>query len=180
MRYFSLFIIAATSILVSLTSCKKNDYSSYPPTWKGFLFTRDGQEISRNNIYAGDVITVTAVQDEKGHLINATHYYWDIKAPIQLENGNYKDSVFLSKHIKTNYDGEDNGDPSVTFTIPEKALGNATVSFRATYNYSGNGIQVSDGGNYEDSGNLSGSIHSTSSSLSGDANGSVRFTIKSR
>jgi len=180
MRHFSLFL-AVLGILVSLTSCKKNDYSSYPPTWKGFQFSHDGQTVNpRTGIYAGDVITVTALQDEKGRYIERTVYTWEVKGTVQLEDYSYKDSVFYKIENKTNYDGTYNGDPSIQFTIPQNATGQATVSFKAEYRYYGNGIQVSDGGTYEDPSSASGSIHSTSSATWGAASGSVGFTIRNR
>lgn len=181
MKRYSI-IIALLGILFATVSCQKNDYSSYPPTWKGFQFTHNGQPVNvRTGIYAGDKITVTALQDQKGHLINATTYNWKVSAPILLQDGiTYKDSVFFSRAVPTNYDYEGGKDPSVEFTIPQNALGRAKVSFSATFSYSGNGIQVADGGNYEQPGSVSGSIHSTSSAIFGQSNGSVTFTINER
>ena len=180
MKHNSLFV-AVACILISLSSCEKNDYSSYPPTWKGFQFTSNGQEVNpRTGIFAGDKITITALQDQKGRLINGTTYNWEVTAPILLEDGVYKDSVFFAKSNHTNYDGTDSNDPSVTFSIPINAIGNATVKFSATYAFSGSGIQVADGGNYESSGSVSGYITSSSSSQYGKANGTVRFVIQER
>lgn len=180
MRKLSLFI-AFIGILLSMTSCQKNDYSSYPPTWKGFQFTHNGDIVNtRTGIYAGDVITVTALQDEKGRLINACNYNWSVKAPIPNEEGIYKDSVFFARSVQTNYDYYGGVDPSVQFTIPSNALGRATLSFNADFHYSGNGIQVSDGGTYESSSGTTGTIHSISSATVGGAKGSVTFTINAR
>lgn len=182
MKHYSI-IFAVTCLLVSLSSCEKKDYSSYPPTWKGFQFTCNGQEVNpRTGIHAGDKIIVTALQDQKGHLINGTTYNWEVIAPILLEDGlTYKDSVFFKKSVHTNYDGYTDGsnDPSIAFTIPANALGTATVKFSATYAYSGSGIQVEDGGNYE-SGSGSGYISSSSSAAYGKANGSARFTVNTK
>ncbi|MBR4644660.1 MAG: hypothetical protein IKO73_05845 [Bacteroidaceae bacterium] len=179
MRHYSLFV-AITCILISLASCEKKDYSSYPPTWKGFRFTRNGQEISKNNIYAGDVITVTALQNQKGQNINATTYNWDITITVLQDDNTNKDSI-ISKSIHTNYDGIDSGDPSYTFQVPEKAVeGNYLLEFSATYAYSGHGIQIEDGGTYEGSSNISGSIHSTSGDMYGSAKGTVRFTVNNQ
>lgn len=174
-----LIIIVVTCLMVSLSSCEKKDYSSYPPTWVGFQFTRNNQELNlkKDSIFAGDIITITAIQDQKGQLINATTYNWNITFNVQQEDGiSYQDSI-LAKSIHTNYDGTDSGNPSYTFTIPAKAIGNTTAKFSATYAYSGNGIQVDDGGNYSYTGSTSGSIHSTSGNQYGQANGSVRFYV---
>lgn len=177
MKHYSLFIIG-TCLLISFSSCKKNDYSSYPPTWKGFKFTNNAQEVNpRTGIFAGDKITVTAMQDQKGHLINATTYNWTAIIPVEQEDGSWKNDT-IKKSFHTNYDGyvDGNTDPTFEFTIPAKALGESTVKFSATYAFSGGGIQVSDGSNYE-SGSASGYIYSNSSAAYGSANGSVRFTV---
>ena len=180
MRRYSLFL-AILGILTFITSCEKKDYSSYPPTWKGFQITRNGQSVNlRRDIYAGDNITITALQEEKGRFIELTFYNWEVKADLQLEDGSINKSVIFEKKDSTNYDGTNNGDPSVQFTIPQNASGQATVSFKADYRYYGNGIQVSDGGTYDNSSNISGSIHSTSSATWGGATGSVTFTINRR
>lgn len=178
MRHYSLFL-AVIGILAFITSCEKNDYSSYPPTWKGFQFTHNGQIVNvRTGIHAGNVITVTALQDEKGRLINATNYKWSVKARIQKEDGSYKDdSVFFTTTIQTNYDYYGGEDPSVQFTIPSNAQGMATLSFSADFHYSGNGIQVSDGSTYEESSSTFGTIHPISSATVGGASGTVTFTI---
>ena len=181
MRHYS-FFLAVLGLLFTMASCKKNDYSSYPPTWKGFQFTCNGQTVNpKTGIHAGDVITVTALQDEKGHLINACTYNWSARATIQKEDGTYKaDSLFFTRTLQTNYDYYGGVDPTVEIKIPTNALGRATLSFNAEFNYSGNGIQVSDGGTYESSTSISGSIQSYSGAISGGSKGSVTFTINER
>ena len=182
MRHYSL-ILAVIGLLFTMASCKKNDYSSYPPTWKGFQFTHNGQVVNtRTGIHAGDAITVTALQDEKGHLINACTYHWTVKATIKKEDDTYKDdSLFFAQSIQTNYDYYGGVDPSVKFTIPANAVGRATLTFNAEFNYSGSGIQVSDGGTYEGGGTgISGNIRSYSGAISGGSKGSVTFTINER
>lgn len=178
MRHHLLFL-AVLGILISLTSCEKNDYSSYPPTWKGFQFKHNGQIVNTGTgIHAGNVITVTALQDEKGRLINTANYNWSVKARIQQKDGTYKeDSVFFTKTVQTNYDYYGGEDPSVQFTIPSNAQGRATLSFNADFHYSGNGIQVSDGSTYEESSSTFGTIHPISSATVGGASGTVTFTI---
>jgi len=180
MRHYSLFIVI-TCLLVSLSSCEKKDYSSYPPTWKGFLFTNNGQEVNpRTGIFGGDEITVIAQQEKKGHLINGTTYNWTVIMPVEQEDGSWKNDT-IKKSTHTNYDGylDGSNDPSLTFLVPSKAAGLSTVTFSATYAFSGEGIQVEDGGNYE-SGTASGYINSTSGAAYGKANGSARFTVNAR
>lgn len=182
MRHYSL-LLAVTCLLASLTSCEKNDYTSYLPSWKGFQFTCNGQEVNyRTGIYAEDKIKITALQDQKGKLINGTTYNWTVTAPVLLEDGiTWKeDSVLYKVSNHTNYDGTDNGDPSIEFTIPQNAMGNAIVKFSATYSLSGNGIQIADGSNYGSSSSVTGSIISSSSSMYGQANGSARFYINEK
>ena len=180
MRHYSLFI-AVLGLLLTTISCQKNDYTSYLPSWKGFEFKSNEQVVNpRTGIHAGDVITVTALQDQKGRLINATTYNWEVKAQIPNENGVYVDSVFYTLSVHTNYDGTSNADPFIKFTIPPTATGSGKVSFNASYALSGQGVQISDGGDYSKSPNISGSIHSTSSSMYGAAKGSVNFTIRER
>lgn len=177
MKHYLLFIIG-TCLLISFSSCKKNDYSSYPPTWKGFKFTNNNQEVNpRTGIFAGDEITVIAMQDQKGHLINGTTYNWTAIIPVEQEDGSWKNDT-VKKTFHTNYDGYVDGslDPTFQFSIPTKARGESTIRFSATYAFSGEGIQVSDGSNYE-SGNASGYIYSNSSAAYGGADGSVRFTV---
>ena len=180
MKHYSL-LLAVLGLLFCMASCQKNDYTSYLPSWIGFEFKNNGQVVNpRTGIYSGDVITVTALQDQKGRLINATTYNWSVRASIPNEDGVYRDSVFFTRSIPTNYDGTSNADPYIQFTIPQNALGWATVSFNATYALSGTGVQISDGSDYDYSSNISGTIRSTSSSLFGRADGSVRFQINER
>jgi len=180
MRHYSLFL-AVLGLLFTMASCQKNDYTSYLPSWKGFEFKSNGQVVDpKKEIYAGDAITITALQDQKGRLINATTYNWEIKAQIPNENGVYVDSV-IRKSEHTNYDGTSNADPFIYFIIPQTAKeGIATVSFNATYSLSGQGVVVLDGSDYEHSNYISGNIRSTSSSYFGGANGTVTFTINKR
>jgi len=181
MRHYSI-LFAVLGLLLTVVSCKKNDYSSYPPTWKGFQFEHNGQTVNpRTGIFQGDKITVTAVQDQKGHLINATTYNWKVTAPVLSEdNINYRDTVIFARSVPTNYDYVGGVNPSIEFTLPQNALGTARLTFSATFQYSGSGIQVSDGGNYEQGSGISGSIHSTSGAIFGQSNGSVTFNIKER
>ena len=62
----------------------------------------------------------------------------------------------------------------------DSAFCRATVSFSAEFNYSGNGIQVSDGGSYENPTGASGTIRSYSAAIAGGSKGSVTFEINER
>lgn len=157
-------------LLLAFTACEENNYDSYPPTWKGFTVTP-------SIVKVGEGFQVTAVQKEKGHLLNATDYQWLL---VVYKANNERDTVSkYSQH--TNYDGISNADPVATLRIPADALpSNPNVKYRvhfqATYNYSGRGITIASGDNY-DSQSYSGSIHTTSGALSGKAEGSVDVTV---
>lgn len=180
--YFCLAIIVA---IISFSSCEKKDYSSYPPTWEGFRFEINGEQVSPTSLRAGDVVKVTAVQKEKGRLINGTDYIWRLSVAVFEEDGvtpAQKDSlVEIRKH--TNYDGTDNGDPSCVFTIPVNArctmneTGNATITFLANFIYSGSGVQI-ENGLYNSA--LSGTIKPKSGVSAGGADGNVRLLLHSK
>lgn len=165
--------------LLALVSCKEKDYSAYPPTWKGFQIERNGVKVSnRDKFQGGDSVRFTAVQDQKGRYINSTYYTWTLKCQVYSADGtSYKDST-LTKQYHTNYDGLSNADPCHTFALPVGAQGRATVTFKATYNYSSDGVLVWDGSIAGGNSGYSGSIHSTSALLSGDATGSIYITIQ--
>lgn len=165
------------ALMCTVVSCEESNNTAYPPTWKGFQLSPD-----RNSIYAGGEVTVTACQDEKGHLINATSYTWTLSLDTLNTDGSASGAYELSKTVKTNYDGTDNGDPSYTFRIPANAVpnGRATISFAASYSYSADGIEVSNGTTYDQSTNYAGSIYSQSATLYGKANGSISFYVKKR
>ena len=171
--------------LLTLAACKEKDYTAYPPTWKGFRIERNGVEVSsRDAFQAGDSMRVTAVQAQKGRYINSTYYNWSLSCQVYaptwptFEDGRtYKDSV-ITKQYHTNYDGISNADPVHTFALPQGAQGRASVTFRATYNYSSDGTLVWDGSISGSGGSYSGSITSTSALLSGDARGSFYFNIQ--
>ncbi|HBC28672.1 MAG TPA: hypothetical protein DC006_03175 [Prevotellaceae bacterium] len=173
-------IVAAlsTAALLALASCKDKDYTAHPPTWKGFRIERNGKVVSGREVFAGgDSMRVTAVQDQKGRYINSTYYTWTLTCQVRDTKGGLTDST-LTKQYRTNYDGIDNSDPRHTFAIPQHAEGRATVSFSATYNYSSDGVQVWDGSIVGGNTGYSGTIHSTSALLSGDAKGSFSFNIQ--
>jgi len=129
-------LLAATALvaLFSFSACSDDDNESYPPTWKGFT-------LSPSSPSAGDSLTVTAVQDMKGHLINATTYTWTLSCTLQKADDSVEE-YSLTETDKTNYDGLNSNDPVHKFFIPAEASGRATITFKATYNYSGSGIQV--------------------------------------
>ncbi len=191
-KYMSAAFAALIFASVTTGCDDKDEYVSYPPTWKGFKVERGGVELTTsqlNTLRAGDKITVTAVQATKGHLINATNYIWTLTLPVYdhtSETLAQTDSVIEYK-THTNYDGLDNGDPCWELVIPaevycgREALPDrrpATITFEASYNYSANGVQAENGA--YDTG-LSGSITPYSGNLDGGARGTLRgFYIHSK
>lgn len=168
MKHISLLALAALA-LATLSGCQDDDRQSYPPTWKGF-------SLAPAKPVAGDSLTVTALQDHKGHLINATQYTWTLTCIV------YKDDLSTEEYAltetdRTNYDGLNSSDPTHRFLLPAGAQGRATIAFRAVYNYSAQGIDVSYGGDYERPAGVMGSILSQSGQMSGGASGTVTFNI---
>ena len=168
-----LFLLASAMVaLTALSACSDDDKQSYPPTWKGF-------ELSPSVAVAGDSLTVTALQDRKGHLINATKYTWTLSCTLVKDDGSFED-YSLTETNQTNYDGLSNADPKHRFLIPAEASGRATIAFQAVYNYSAQGIEVSYGGDYSRPTGVLGNILSQSGQMSGGASGSVNFNIQGR
>ncbi len=111
---YSLFFV------LLFASCKEEKLGSYPPIWKGIL-------IEPTKGHVGEEVTFTAVQAEKGHLLNGTDYNFSLQIQV-YENGNIKDTV-LTHHYHTNYDGKDNSDPKWTVKIPEHAVAKGNNKF---------------------------------------------------
>ena len=167
-------ILLLPVLVMALVACDDDDKNvSYPPTWKGF-------EVSpTTRPHAGDTIRVTALQDQKGHNIEATSYTWVLSCTVTDPTDFSIRDTLIQVSKKTNYDGYSYGsdDPYVKFTIPANAAGRATVSFTAKYSYYSDGIQVQNGRAYDETTGHSGSITSTSSTLYGGASGSVAINI---
>jgi hypothetical protein len=158
--------------IMLLNSCDDNDYSSFVPTYKGFSFSVNGKSVEPTSIYAGDTVTVIAVQNKLGHLINKTKYSWTVQTdtitckPIQV--GPYSVGVYDDNNIN----------PYVTFVVPDTQK-EVYVSFSASFSFSGTGVTSStsatDGGTYD------GNIYTIgSAALYGAVKGSVSFLPKSR
>lgn len=136
---------------------------SYPPTWLGF-------SLIPSSPHAGDSLMVTALQDKKGHLINATMYTWTLSCTLYKPDGSFE-KYRQTETDKTDYDGLSNADPEHKFLVPVAASGKATISFRAIYNYKAKGAEVHYNDNYVID------IRSQSGMMSGGASGEVSFDI---
>lgn len=184
------FILFAALAAVVMTSCDNNEgkYDSYPPTWKGFQFVRDGMVVSKDALHAGDVVTIIALQDKLGHLINSTYYNWTLSVPVFEEDGvtvAAENAVIEAKPDHRNYDGDPNGkdNPTWKFEIPLNACcgyqtgRHASITFVAKYNYSGNGVQAENEPGSHGNSSLSGNIVPQSGSVAGGARGTVNFNV---
>lgn len=153
-----------------LTACEKEDKGSRPPVYQGFRCT---PAIA----YAGDSLTITAVQKEKGKYLNATDYSWRLIIPLN-DSKQANDTLTYSYH--TNYGGTDSSDPTWRVRIPSNAQngGMATCSFMARFSNSADGV----GGMFsaEPGEGCSGSINSYSYVLYSQANGNFRFRIQTK
>ena len=185
---------ALISIFCSLIlfACSKNDYTSSPPTWKGFTYKTGffpnyvqhsgfvaGQPFVLN---AGDSIHITAHQDQRGRLIYATDYTWTICYDILDSN---EETVHVRKTFSThtNYDGYLDGadDPVGHLFLPTEALPTETgkpdtIKFVAYYKYSGTGL-IYETGNIGANTSVNGRIIPQSNSRDGGAVGYIYFTV---
>ncbi len=84
----------------------------------------------------GDSITLTAVQDQKGKLINKTSYDWTLKYSYFYDGAATRDTT-VTRTITTNYDGISSDDPVAGFWLPANIASDLTVTIRAYYNLSG-------------------------------------------
>lgn len=83
-------------------------------------------------VKAGQMVTLTFPQTQKGNGIAGTTYEWKVKNLIvDQQTGETKDSI-LSVH--TNYDGYGKQDPTLTFLVPENTTAKTyTVEMIASY-----------------------------------------------
>lgn len=191
---FSPLHLLPFSILFLCLSCSEVDSDSYPPTWLGFTYTTGSfsnyaQGGTGNvTLYLGDSIHLTACQNERGHLINATDYTWTVCYDTLDTKGNNNPDDDVIVHVQkeynqhTNYDGYTNGadDPVGHLLIPANALptntGRDTIKFVARYAFSGGGI-IYDNGNIVDNTSYNGRITSQSGPTGGGAVGYFYFYV---
>ncbi len=182
--------LAMAIVAIFTASCSEKDYSSYCPTWKGFVVTKgnypDYVKLSTSTfvVSPGDSLHITACQDKRGQRINSTNYTWSIMFDT-LDTSGRRVHVRKDVTIHTNYDGYVNGDADPVWhgRIPANALPTAegkrdTVQFSAEYKYSGQGVIVETGGIVSNSSTYAGRITPQSGPMSGGANGVMTFTIR--
>ena len=164
--FFSLFVALVAAF--ALSSCEKEDTTSYMPTWKGFT-------VAPNPVTPGDSVTVTACQDQIGHLIYKAIYNWEVICHLRDMTG--ADSVVTKTFSSTVIYDNEPLDPSIRFLIPEGVTRDVSVSFQGRYMYSGQGYSANDGSTIQTG--FGGMLRRTqSSALEGFSSGSVTVRIK--
>lgn len=180
---------------VVLISCSETDTESYCPTWFGFTYTTgsfsnyaQGSSGKVVSLFRGDSIHLTACQDQRGHLINATDYSWTICYDTldTKNNDDPNDDVVVhvqkSYYKHTNYDGYADGseDPVGHLLLPANAITTNvkpdTIKFVARYVYSGQGIIV-ETGNIVENTSYNGRITPQSGPTGGGAAGYFYFHV---
>lgn len=168
MKSITLTILVATAI-ACFTACEEEEKGSYPPVYFGFTY-------SPTPVKPGDSVTISAVQDRKGHYLNACDYTLHVPLGLIDESGTRKDTTIVSNY-HTNYDGTDNGNPTFKILIPANTSSTTSyVTFTARWNNSADGI----GGDYSNNETTEylGSIISTSYTAFSNATGHFSLPIK--
>ena len=167
-KYLIFSLLLAVVAVCVFTACEKEDTSSYMPTWKGF-------EVTPRPVTPGDSVTVTACQDQIGHLIYKAIYNWTITMHLRDHIGG--DSVVTKTINQTVIYDNDPSDPSIRFLVPSDVTNDVKVNFQGRYLYSGQGYQANDGSNIQTG--FEGMLRRTqSSALEGFSSGSVTVRIK--
>lgn len=166
MKKYLLTLMALLGL--TIISCNDDEEGCYPPTYQGFRY-------EPSVIHAGDSVTITAVQQLKGHRLNATDYNW--KLTIQVNNNGVSESKELTYKEHTNYNGLSDADPVWGVRLPANTEpGIYTCTFSAQFSNSADG----DGGMYNGGTGegCTGTINSYSYTLYSNANGSFRLRVQ--
>ena len=158
--FFFLFISMA---IFGLTACNDDDEGAMPPIYQGFRVEPS------TTVHPGDIITITAVQKQKGRYLYGARYSWAIR-----RNGAEEALVTYG----TDEGGESNyQDPQWVVTIPSDAEpGVYSCLFSASWNNAADG----ETGSYssERGEGCVGNITSVGSTLYSRANGSCTLNIQ--
>ena len=165
MKKVFLFLLVSMAVF-GFTACNDDDDGAMPPIYQGFRVEPS------TVVHPGDVITITAVQKQKGRYLYGAHYSWAIK-----RNGATEEEGALLVY-GTDEGGESNyKDPQWVATIPSDAApGIYSCRFEAKWNNAADG----ETGTYTSAGGegYHGNITSISSTLYSKANGSFTLTIQ--
>lgn len=168
MKKYIIICVVISSVASFFAACEKTDTTSYMPTWKGF-------NVTPRPAVPGDSVTITACQDQIGHLIYKAIYNWTVTYHLRASMGG--DSVVSETFNNWVVYDNDPVDPSIRFLVPAGVTQNLTVSFQGRYMYSGQGYSASDGSNIQTG--FDGMLRrSQSSALEGFSTGSVTIPIQ--
>lgn len=169
MKKTFIFSLLLAAIAVFVASSCEEDTTSYMPTWKGF-------SVSPRPAVRGDSVTVTACQDQLGHLIYKAVYTWTVNYHQPNEEG--VDSIVTLDFSNTVVYDNEPADPSVKFLLPAEATTHdIQVSFNGRYMYSGQGSTAYDGSNTQTG--FSGKLRRMQSSpLEGFSAGNVSIPVQ--
>jgi len=117
------------AISVAFISCKEDDGISIVPHFSSI--TCEPSSPAPN-----DSITLTAVQDQIGNLINRTSYNWSFSYSYFTGNGSEAKDTTVTKSTTVVYD-VNKSNPVMGFRVPEKIASDLSVSLDANYNLSG-------------------------------------------
>ncbi len=124
-----LLTFASAATLVSCSEDSNNEkYASKAPIFSGMqIYDAQGNKVTKVN--AGEKFVVVAEQSQKGSLLNATTYVWSIAPSVDglVHKQNLANDVI--------YDHQSQN-PTDTLTIG--VAGTYTLTFKGTYNASGN------------------------------------------
>lgn len=155
-------------MVLAFAACNDDEKGSYPPTYQGFRY-------QPAVVHAGDSVVITAVQQKKGHYLNATNYTWSMT--ILVNNNGEAKSEELNAKKHTNYGGIDSSDPEWRIMLPPNTIpGTYTCKFAAEWSNSADGVGgIFNGGTSE---GCTGTIESQSYVLYSKASGSFRLQVQ--
>ena len=163
-KIFLLLALAAVA-LACLTACGDDEKGAMPPIYQGFRVEPS------TRVHPGDVVTITAVQAQKGRYLYGAKYSWTMK--LMLTNGDETELIGGS-----NEGGESKAQaPTWTIEIPENVvLGRYSCQFQASWNNAADGeIGTYNGGTAD---GCVGSITSSCATLYSRANGSFALIVE--
>ena len=161
------YLFLFSLLCLALWSCG-DDETGRPPVFQGFRYTP-------STIHAGDDVTITAVQAQRGTNVYGARHSWSLTVRIDVD-GTPTDTT-LSYTTQAGKTESLTDDPTWNVHIPERTLpGMYTCSFRGNWNNAADGETATySAGTGE---GCTGSITSTNSTLYSSANGSFRLTVQ--
>jgi len=162
-----IYFLFMALLSLGLASCDDEEKGSYPPIYQGFKYVP-------STVYAGDSVTITAVQQQRGHYLYHADYNW--KMTIQVDkNGEAQDTTLVcTQSLSANYD-----DPVWKLQLPSNTIaGVYTCNFRAEWKNSADG----EGGIFEGTTGegCTGTIRTESYTLYSTGNGNFKLPVRKK